>query len=195
MGIHDLDEQLHKHDGEIREELNRTHEFDPERIADDAKVLIEKTSLWRGVRERFFSDRSKAKRVGILAIGGIALIALVAAMFVRIQQSLFSQDRVTVSVMGPGNVNSSDTTDFVVSYENANRSGLVDAELIVSYPPNFIPEGNENTFRNDASSSIVTIGDIAAFGKKSFDFSGKFKSAFDRCSGLFVKGRGHIVWL
>ena len=179
MGIYDLDEQLHKHDGEIREELNRTHEFDPERVADDAKVLIEKTSLWRGVRNRFFSDQSKAKRVGILAIGGIALVALVAAIFVRIQQSLFSQDRVTVSVMGPGNVNSSDTTDFVISYENANRSGLSNAELIVSYPPGFIPEGNENTFRNDVSSSVVTIGDIAAFGKGSFDFSGKFYGSKD----------------
>lgn len=179
MGIHDLDEQLHKHDGKIRDESNRTNEFDPGRVAGDAKLLIEKTSGWHGVRERFFPNRAKARRIGTLAIAGIALVALTVGVFVRIQQSLFSRDRVTASVSGPGNVDSSDLVDFVISYENANRSGLSDAELVVSYPTSFIPEGNENTFRNDVSSSIVTIGDIAAFGKGSFDFSGKFYGSKD----------------
>ncbi|MGB2791203.1 MAG: hypothetical protein IPJ67_00320 [Candidatus Moraniibacteriota bacterium] len=178
MSIQDLEEQLHKHDGEVREP-SRTSEFDPGHVADDAKNALEQTSGWRMVRNRFFADRAKTIRLGVLAIGGIAFIALLVGTFVRIRQSLFSQDRVTVSVMGPSNVNSSDVTDFVISYENANRSRLADAELIVSYPPNFVPEGNASIFRNDASSSIVTLGDIAPFGKNSLDFSGKFYGSKD----------------
>lgn len=178
MGIQDLEEQLHKREDEVREP-SRTDEFVPGRAADDARTLLEKTSEWRSVRNRFFFNQTKTIRLGALAIGSIAFVALLAGIFVRIQQSLFSQDRVTVSVVGPSNVNSSDVTDFVISYENANRSGLADAELIVSYPPGFVPEGNSSTFRNDASSSTVTIGNIASFEKKSLDFSGKFYGSKD----------------
>ena len=178
MGIQDLEEQLHKHDGEIRES-SRADAFDPGQAADDANISLEATSGWRTIRSRFFADRAQMIRVGMLAIGGIAFIALLVGTFVRIRQTLFSQDRVSVSVTGPSNVNSSDLTDFVISYENANRSGLADAELVVSYPPNFVPEGNANTFRNDASSSSVAIGDISAFEKKTLDFSGKFYGSKD----------------
>ncbi len=178
MGIRDLDEQLHKHDGDVRTP-SRTNEFDPGHVEDTAKASLQKTSVWQQVRTRFFSGQSKAVRLGMLAIGGIAFVALLAGTFVRIRQSLFSPDRVTVSVSGPDNVNSSDMTSFVLSYENANRSGLSDAELIVSYPPNFVPEGNDSSFRNDASSSTVTIGNIAAFEKKTLNFSGKFYGSKD----------------
>ncbi|QQS15468.1 MAG: hypothetical protein IPK84_03805 [Candidatus Moraniibacteriota bacterium] len=190
MGIQDLDEQLHKHDGTPREPLYQTKEFDPSRVSNDVeKLSLEKTSGWSAVRKRFAVDQTKAVHLGMWAIGVITLVALLAGTFVRIQQSLFSQDRVTVSVTGPSNVNSSDITDFVISYENANRSGLADAELIVSYPPGFIPEGNESTFRNDASSSTVTIGTINAFEKKTLDFSGKFYGSKDSIAYIHAELR------
>jgi hypothetical protein len=173
MSIQDLEEELHKHDAEMRE-AHQKSEFNPENVTAGAGVRLTETSEWKNVRENFFKNHRKALRWGTLAIGGIAFFAILIGAFVRIQQSLFSADRVMVAITGPGNVNSSNLTDFVISYENANRSGLSDAEIIISYPPNFSPEGNENIFRNDVSSSVITIGDIVAFGKGTFDFSGKF---------------------
>lgn len=178
MGLYELDEELHKPDGAAREP-HPPSEFNPENVPGGAEAPIAETSGWRGIRDRFFGDRAHATRLGLLALGGIAFLALLVGTFVRIQQSLFSESRVQVSISGPGNVNSSERVTYIIFYENGNRSALSEADLVVSYPPNFKPEGNDNTFRNDASSSSVSIGDVSAFSKGSFEFSGKFFGSKD----------------
>ena len=173
MGIQDLEGELHKHDAELRESHPKS-EFSPEYVDPGRGADLSKKSDWNVRREPWFEKYRKELRWSVIAVGAIAFVALLGGTFVRIQQSLFSDDRVRVVVSGPDNVNSSDLTHFTISYENANRSGIRDAELVVSYPPNFSPEGNENTFRNNASSSAITIGDISAFGTGKTSFSGKF---------------------
>ncbi len=173
MGIQELDKELHKHDADLREPHEKSA-FNPENVPEGAEIRLSGTSEWRGARERFFTKNAKAVRWGAIAVGGIAFVSLLVGTFVRIQQSLFSEDRVTVTVSGPENVNSSTLTTFVISFSNGNRSRLSGAELVVSYPPSFRPEGNDNTFRSDGTSNIVTIGDIPAFETKSLEFSGKF---------------------
>jgi len=173
MGIHDLDEELHQRDGEARE-AHPESKFTPNRASLGVETQLSERSERRTVRTNFFREHAKAIRWGMFAVGGVAFFMLFVGTFVRIQQSLFSESRVTVAISGPENVNSSDLTTFVITYGNANRSGLSGAELVVSYPPSFTPEGNEGVFRNDVSSSVVSIGNISAFGTGSFNFSGKF---------------------
>lgn len=172
MALHELDEQIHKQDADIRETHVKS-EFNPE----SAKEVPEKISVqttWSNQREGFFAKYPKQMRLGLLTIGGIAFFTLCIGIFVRIQQSLFLNNRIRVSISGPENINSSNLNHFVISYENGNYTRVRDAVLLVSYPPNFYPEGNVNEFRNDSGSSSITIGDIPAFGTGKVDFSGKF---------------------
>lgn len=174
MPLSDLDEQLHTNEGVSDRPAHEPSEFNPDRAPRNAGERLAQTSAWHERRESFFVKYRKEIRQGVLAIGAITFLMLLAGTFVRIRQSLFSESRVEVTVSGPNNVNSSEVVTFVISYENANRSGLSDAELVVSYPPNFRPEGNENVFRDNVSSSIVSLGNIPAFGDGSLNFSGKF---------------------
>jgi hypothetical protein len=174
MSLSELDEKLHKHDEAEPLATHEPSEFNPGRAPAGAEIRLTETSDWHDARTRFFARYKKEIRRGAVAIGAIAFFALLVGTFVRIQQSLFSENRVTVTVSGPSNVGGSDLTTFIISYRNANRSGLSNAELVVSYPSGFRPEANEATFQDNASSSVVAIGDVPAFGEGSFEFSGKF---------------------
>lgn len=190
MSLSDLEKQVHARDENLRE-AHEKNEFSPENVPEGSESQLTQTSAWRETRGNFFQQHTKAIRWGGGAIGGILFFALLVGTFVRIQQSLFSESRVTVAIMGPENVNSSDLTTFVISYENANRSALANAELVVSYPPNFQPEGNKSSFRNDASSSVVTIGTIPAFEEGSFEFSGKFYGSKNSIAYIRAELRYH----
>ncbi|QQS21205.1 MAG: hypothetical protein IPL87_01585 [Candidatus Moraniibacteriota bacterium] len=173
MGLHDLEKELHRHEGEMREAHPKS-EFDPmntEAVRDDRLSL---KTPWNASRENFFLKNRSILQKAAIAVGAFVVFMVIVGSFIRIQRSLFSESRVSVSVTGPQNVNSSDLSRFTLSYENANRAAIHDAQLVVSYPPNFKPEGNDNVFRNDAVSSSVTIGEIPGFGKGTYSFSGKF---------------------
>lgn len=174
MSLSDLEERLHTREGATDRPILESGKFNPNRVSSDAASQLSQTSAWHEKHEPFFVKYRREVGWGAIAIGIIASLMVLVGVFVRIQQSLFSENRVEVTVSGPDNVNSSDSVTFVVSYKNANRISLSNAEVVVSYPPNFRPEGNENIFRDDVSSSIVSVGDLPAFGTGSFNFSGKF---------------------
>lgn len=173
MAIERLNEELHKHDGEMR----ATHPespYDPEAALKNPSNDLERETAWNGTRRNFFKTYAREIRIGSIAFSAIVFVTLLVGAFVRIQQSLFANDRVVVSVTGPDSINSSSLSHFTINYENRNRSSIHGAELVISYPSSFRPEGNGGVFVDDAASSSVQIGDIAAFSKGKFEFSGKF---------------------
>ncbi len=170
MGLQELEEKLHRPDAESRGvDIDK---YNPSSV--ESRTPLSTTSKWNVKRESPFIEHAKSIKWGLAVIGGIAFVSVVAATFVIIRNSLFSSDRVLLTVSGPENVNSSDITEFHIAYKNENRTKLRNAEIIVSYPQSFRPEGNSNSFRNDASSSTISIGDIPSFGSGSVSFSGKF---------------------
>lgn len=173
MAIEELNETLHKHDGEARE-IHPESPYDPEVALKNPSDALKQETVWSGTRRNFFKTYAREIRIGSIAFSAIVFVTLLAGAFVRIQQSLFANDRVVVDVSGPDAINSSSLSHFTINYGNRNRSSIHGAELVVSYPSSFRPEGNGSTFVDDAASSSVQIGDIAAFSKGKFEFSGKF---------------------
>lgn len=173
MTIEKLNEELHKHNGEQRR-MHPESPYDPEIALKDPPKGLQQETQWNEKRSNFFTKYAREFRVSLIAFGVVALVVFFAGVAVRIQRSLFSDDRVTIDVSGPDSVNSSSLSHFTISYENQNRARILGAELIVSYPSNFHPEGNQGMFIDDVVSSSIQIGDIAAFSKGKFEFSGKF---------------------
>ncbi len=176
MTLENLNQELHKRDVQSRS-ISARDDFDPKNASKDAAEKFAQSSQWNVVKENFFVKNAKKIRYGIYTLCVIAFVAFSIGIFAYVQRSLFSEDRVVAGIFGPDNVNSSDLTHFVVSYENTNRSVLKNAELIISYPSGFRPEGNVNSFRNDALSSTIFLGDIPELFSGKVDFSGKFYGA------------------
>lgn len=172
MALEELNSELHKHDGEERA-MHPDSPYDPEIALKNPPQDLQQETSWSGARRGFFATHARSIRIGSIAFGVIVFVALLTGVFSRLHQSLFANDRVTVSVSGQDSMNSSNISYFTIEYENQNRASLRDAELVVSYPSNFHPEKNA-AFINDATSSSIHIGDVAAFSQGKFEFSGKF---------------------
>ena len=115
----------------------------------------------------------KAIRRGLILCGIIISMAVIYFVVVKVQQSSFSNDRVTVKVSGPSDVSGSEASLYVFTYVNANRSDLTNVELALSYPENFQPSPLENMSIN-GSSSVVHIGKIAGNSQGKVEVQGKF---------------------
>jgi hypothetical protein len=185
MGLKDLNEELHKREGIEREDA-RPHQFDPG--VDGAKDIPSQEAYKpQGWGEPVsFWGRHKKTMVSGLVICGI-LIAIAGAYFtiVKIQRAAFSSDNVKVAVDGPINVSGTESSLFVITYTNNNRSDLTDADLTLSYPDNFQPEITENMSIN-GSSSQIHISNISGNSQGKVELRGKFYGS--KGTLAYVKG-------
>ncbi|MDD5084089.1 MAG: hypothetical protein PHT88_04165 [Candidatus Moranbacteria bacterium] len=187
MGLQDLNEELYTREGAERENA-RPRQFDAG--ADSAESTasseaFQAHSTWNTVQESFMSRNRKAIMQGVVICGIIIAVALAYFVAVRIQQSSFNSDRVTLKVDGPTSVSGSESSLFVFSLSNVNRSELTDAELTLTYPENFRPDAMDNMSIN-GSSSQIHIGTIAPHSQGKIELRGKFVGS--KGSLAYIKG-------
>lgn len=187
MGLQDLNEELYKRNGVNRDDM-RSNMFDVHKVA--AQDTVSKDAFqqhvgWNLKQEPFTIRHRQSIQRGLIAFGCIVAIALVYFVVVRIQQSAFSSDHVTMTIDGPAGVSGSETSLFVFTYVNANRSDLTNVELDLSYPENFQPEALENMSIN-GSSSQVHINTIAGHSQGKIEIHGKFSGS--KGSLAYIKG-------
>jgi hypothetical protein len=186
MALRDLNEALHTREGVQREDV-RPRSFDLRTTSapmNPSREAFQHRGEWADRQEPFLARYRKPVRFGMIASALMVTVALGYFVVVRIQQSAFQHNRVTVTVDGPTEVGSENAT-FVFTYGNANRINLENVDLELSYPENFRPDPMENmTVRG--STSQVHIGTITGNSRGKIDLHGKFYGS--KGSIAYIKG-------
>ncbi|TSD01632.1 MAG: Uncharacterized protein Athens071425_361 [Parcubacteria group bacterium Athens0714_25] len=109
-----------------------------------------------------------------MVLGVLFLLGAIAYGVFRYSQTAFSEDRVIVEVEGPVEINSAEIIKYKIKYKNNNRADLNNAELAISYPENFKPEGNSNFESEGENNSRIKLGKIKSKSEGSVEIQGRF---------------------
>lgn len=133
-----------------------------------------KEAIW--IRE---DEEKKAKKNRIMRIAAVSVLALIllsglvwGALYIR--KSSFSEERVSVSITGPEQVQSGDLAILEINYQNENRASLKDAVIRVNYSENFKPLDNLNLESEGQNSIRYNIGTIEGKSEGKIELRGKF---------------------
>lgn len=120
-----------------------------------------------------FLQQQKRKRWGMLLLGGVALLVFLLGAVVKVRSLLYSEDQVSLSVQGPRQVASAESSEFTVVYSNRNWAAIENALLVISYPESFQPEASSGITVN-GSQIEIPLGTIRARMDGKAIFAGKF---------------------
>ncbi|MBP9751402.1 MAG: hypothetical protein KBD19_00895 [Candidatus Moranbacteria bacterium] len=176
MGLQDLNEDIYARNYEGG---RKTHtEFEPGNQASGnvefgmdrwgvSKISAPETFQSK-VRD-FFMTKWKWFMIGLLSLFFIVFVANLA--FIR--GMLFTEDRVSLEIVGPKEVASSETVEYVVRYKNENMLPMGDVELLFSYPESFRMDDSQGATVSGNSAKIV-LGTVDGRSGGEARFSGKF---------------------
>jgi uncharacterized repeat protein (TIGR01451 family) len=108
----------------------------------------------------------------VFSIGGFAF-------YQNYKKNAFHADRVEISINGPKEADSTQVQQYTLSFKNANKVTLKDAEIFLDYSENFQPTDNLNLKFLSATSSKFWIGDVKPNQSGSVDFKGIFYAPKD----------------
>jgi hypothetical protein len=185
MALDELNEKLHSRDFHA-DRIRRTALPDLNDVAPDA-AQINPTEAWQDpekAAEALTEDQKsvlarllskKYLKIITLILGGIATLAVVAAIAMTVRSSLFQEENIRLSLSGPNDVASAESVVFIFEYDNDNWASLENATVVFEYPETFQPENAPNVVIN-TSRAEQTIGTIPSRGKGTIALRGKFYS-------------------
>ncbi|MEK7181911.1 MAG: hypothetical protein AAB708_02165, partial [Patescibacteria group bacterium] len=180
MALEELNEKLHGRDVHLHRGGNFTP-YDPEHpvVTPETVEEFHETEKWDAKEGLTNPDLllvgAHKKRRYLIAVGVsvLVLLLLIGGVIFKMRSSLFSEDKVSLSVAGPKNVASAEPVSFTVAYSNGNMTDMKDAVLIVTHPDTFRLE-KSNEMKLSGQSIEIPLGDIAAKAKGEKIFTGKF---------------------
>ncbi len=184
MSFEELNGSLHGRDAHL-ERVRKPTAFEPGGAAPDEGTLAQfsKTEQWSqpkttpstklvGVTFEDISGRQRRKKIALI-LGGIALVLVLGGLAYKMRTLLFNVDRVQLSVSGPSEVASAESTSFTFIYANNNLIALNNATLILTYPEVFHPEA-QPAMKISASQAEITLGAIKGRSQGKVVLVGKF---------------------
>lgn len=181
MSLEDLNKNLYDPNSEIEKRKRPADSFDfnvPSKDENDRKKFQEK-SVWIEEKKRLNPYQKKALKRGLWIAGGIIILALVIVGAVAIRRSAFSEEKVTVSIEGPANIDSTQDVQYAIHCKNDNRIGIKNAAIILNYSENFQPETADNLQTLSGSSSKIYLGNLKPHSEKTVELKGKFYAPQD----------------
>lgn len=181
MSLEELNKNLYDPDSEIEKRKRPADSFDfnvPSQDENDRKKFQER-GVWIEEKKGLNPYQKKALKRGLWIAGGIVILALVTIAAVAIRRSAFSEKRVTVSIEGPANIDSTQNVQYVIHCKNDNRLGLKNATIALNYSENFQPETATNLQILSGSSSKIHLGDFKPHSEKTVELKGKFYAPQD----------------
>lgn len=136
-----------------------------------AKKRIE--DKWEGKDPGLNAEQKKIIKIGMIIAGSILAVFLISIGAYEYKQSSFGENKVGISMTGPSEGESGRMLVFEIKYKNSNRASLKNAELRISYPESFKPEGNHNFKEDGLTTGIFSLGEIKGKGAGEIVFSGK----------------------
>lgn len=181
MALEDLNKQLYDPNSqEIADRVHSSDKFDPA-VAAAAPNPFETEEQWGRYQKKM--DAAKKRKVWLIAGIVIAVVLMVGgAVFYRIMKSkAFFEERVALSFQGPKEADSTQPVRYKIVYRNDNRVTLKNVEIILNYPENFQPAGDNVNLKilNSMSSKFTLEGDIKAGSEGSVDLNGVFYAPKD----------------
>jgi hypothetical protein len=159
---------------------------DPDELIDNSEVYGEKKlpvennfqikddGKWKGLISWLDDDTSRIIKITAVILGGLLLLGAIAYGAFRYSQTAFSEDRVTIEIDGPAEINSSEIVKYKIKYKNDNRAELNNGEIIFSYPENFKLENSSN-FKSQGENNIgIDIGKVKAHSEGFVEVEGRF---------------------
>lgn len=176
MSLQDLEKDLQRRDSTVshREHEHTTYDvWEPRNKPTQENAP--QTNGWQKIRDRMQETRVKAIVYGGMAVFILLFVLGVLAAFLYFQKGFFDQERVTLTMEAPQNVNSNKLTELTFHFENDNRAQLNNAEIVVYFGKYFVPEENQDHFtRVSDGQGVIAIGKIAGNTSDSITLVGHF---------------------
>lgn len=180
MSLDDINKELYKRNsGIIAGHTHETSEFDPTVGAQNSSPFNREEAWQKESQEVRQKKKKRALIIGLSVFAAIVFVIGGIFLFSWWQKNAFHQDRVTVSIEGPREADSTQITKYVIRYKNNNRVTLKNVELSLSYPENFSPTNNTNFKRLGPSSGKIFIEDIKPKAEGFAELNGIFYAPKD----------------
>ncbi|HAV11604.1 MAG TPA: hypothetical protein DCX32_03620 [Candidatus Moranbacteria bacterium] len=181
MPLEELNRDIYDPNSDLDKRKHEASRLDPSYSGREGENQFIREESW--VEEEKGLTPKQKKIVGIL-LGALATIIVIVGSIVYISYSrktAFQEDRVTLSIDGPKEADSTQPVRYFLKYKNGNRVKLKDAEISLNYSENFQPSGsgNVNLKQLNANNSKIYIGDIGANEEGSVELTGVFYAPKD----------------
>ncbi|MDX9913787.1 MAG: hypothetical protein RBS77_04365 [Candidatus Moranbacteria bacterium] len=177
MSLKDTEEQLYNPNSDIEKREHAKSEFDLIGGVNQ-DVFVEKKTWWETFRNKWLDeDKRMAIYVGAIVLGAIVLFSLIYVGVVKFKSTAFSENRVTVAVEGPDEIDSAQEAKYVIKYKNGNRVSLEDVEINFNHSENFYPQANKDIKIESDRNIKINIGKVRAFSGGEIEIVGKFYAA------------------
>lgn len=178
MSLEELNQSLYSQKSEVKPRAAEADQFNPANTLAADKSPFQNEERWDGGK----SLTKRQKRNLLIAVSSVLLIVLmiVGSIFYRIwQRDAFHEDRVSVTIEGPKEVDSTQAVRYLIKYRNDNRVALKNAEIQLTYLENFQPTDNVNLKVLNTVSSKFTVGDIQPKSEQVVELNGIFYAPKD----------------
>lgn len=173
MGLDDLNEKIYKEP----EENLRKHEgdvYDPFQKQHEKSETLHQEKSWGGYWDNLSDYKRRLLKIGVAVVGAVIVIVGITMAVIQYKESLFSEEKISISIEGPENVESVAATSYIIKYKNNNKVDLLDAEILLNYSENFRPEQNENFQAENVTNGKITVGTIKSRSEGSVELKGRF---------------------
>lgn len=176
MGLNDLNEELHGRELHLDRTRHATPYEPGEALSPTTAEQFQSQPTWEAQRlteGEILARRAKRKRFLMITLGSVAFLVLFAGVTLKVRSLLYSEASIDLSMNGPRQVASAETSEFTLVYRNQNWSAIENATVIVSYPDTFQPTA-DSKIRVNVSQLEIPIGTVNARTDGKVTFSGKF---------------------
>lgn len=174
MSLNETNRDLYKSESDISKRAHKLTPFNPENEEKAGAQDFQKEEVWMKDKPGMGPNEKKALKITLWSIGSIALVALIVAGIYFIKKTAYSEDRVTIEITGPANIDSTQIAEYAIKFKNDNRVKLENAAIILNYSDNFQPETAENIQVLSTVSSKIHIGEINKHEEREVKIKGKF---------------------
>lgn len=173
MSLSDIRNKLYKKNApENISEYDLT-KFNPKSKNEDVKEINpEAKDLWV---EKKGMDKAEKKAVkwGIIALVFIILLVVLISAGFMFRKSMFSEGKVSISIIGPTQARSGKLLTYEIQYKNDNKVAMENVILKLSYPENFKPDNDPNFKEESLTSGSFNLGTIEKRSQGKTTFNGK----------------------
>lgn len=180
MSLYDLNDQLHNPDADV-EKRKTEGNLSNIRFSSTGEKFPEAQTEWQALanKARKISPKGKIQwkkyaMLGTLVSSLLAVLAVGAYEIQKARQTAFSEDKVSFSIDGPSEADSTYPVTFVIHYKNDNRISLNNAEAVLNYAQNFEIEKTDEMKENGPNGVRIPIGTVSSRSEGAVEVKGKF---------------------
>jgi uncharacterized repeat protein (TIGR01451 family) len=174
MALKKIKEDLLKRDSEFAERKHSETPYNEWKIIEKENTG---TGIWQRMRNAVLGVELTAASIGMMAVIGMVVMALIIIAGVMYYRSYFLVEHVAFTSEIPTTVDSNQTTELVFAINNDNRADLINAEITVDFDTFFVPaESQEDFTKTSDRTGVISLGTIEGKENRKASVVGHFIS-------------------